>query len=259
MTSLSYLNGKITVCGGAANVDNNKCWKYNIRYNEWTELTSSAYIHGRHPSVVYDDKLYYFGPKGQSEVYDPLKNVWQSWPSPPVYSGVHACSVVWRDTIILIGGSDHPRGVQMFNLTTNSWKALNTMPPITRYAHACSKMPNDPNKFMIVGGQTEKRHVAIYDASIDYWSTAARTTYARFHSNLVVLGKRIFVLGGYADDERTAQDSVEEYLIQKDVWETKNIRMNERRDAHSVLSLPASLFDPQNLYTPFEDGCIGVK
>ena len=256
-SALVLLNGKIILCGGAS-ADTNKCWKYNIRYNEWTELTTSTFYHQTQPAQVYNEKLYYLNVNNQSEIYDPITNIWHHWAPPPVSHGDHSCMVTWRDTFIVLGGFGHPRGVDLYNITSNTWKSLNTMPPIPRAGHACSPMPNNPDKFMIVGGKSDKHHVAIYDARTDYWSTAAKTNTARFYARLVLLGKRIFVIGGGNDAENYDTDTVEEYLLDKDVWETKNIRISNRRSVFASLAVPASFFNDENLYSPFEDGCRGV-
>ena len=143
---LVLLDGKITLCGG---VTCNKCWRYNVRYNEWTELTTSTFFHLRQPAQVYKDQLYYLNINNQSEIYDPTTNVWRHWTPPPVSHGDHTCMVTWRDSFIVLGGYGHPRGVQLYNITTNTWKSLNTMPPIPRILLRCFCRQFDKNEFQL--------------------------------------------------------------------------------------------------------------
>jgi len=107
---LFYFNDKIMMCG---HPNNRQCWKYNIRYNEWTASTSSMYGHNYQPYLMYKDKLYAMHTPGYGEVYDDFNNAWDSWASPLVNQGDWSCMVAWRDSFILIGGSGNPRGVQV--------------------------------------------------------------------------------------------------------------------------------------------------
>ena len=255
--SLSFLNGRITSCGGYNQGGTTKCWKYNIRYNEWTELTASKYQHNLQPSQVYNNKLYYLNTANQSEVYDPELNVWTQWLPPPVYAGERPCLVTWKDSFILIGGSSNSRGVQLYNITRNQWSTLSIMPPISRVGYSCAQLPKKPNKFLILGGEAEKQHAAIYDASTDYWTTAAKSNLVRHYSSLSVLGNKVFAIGGLGD-ARKQIDTVEEYLISQDKWETKGVKLVPARHAFASLTIPADLFDSANLYTPFDEGCVSI-
>jgi len=193
----------------------------------------------------------------QSEIYDPELNTWTYWSPPPVGAGDRPCLVTWRDSFILIGGSSNPRGVQLYNITANSWSTLAQMPPIPRVGHACAQLPSsNPNRFLILGGEAERQHAAIYDAGTDYWTTAAKSTSGRAYSNLSVLGNRVFAIGGH--DGGKVLDTVEEYLVSQDKWEAKGVKLPGARHVQSAVTLSVDLFDSANLYTPLEEGCIGV-
>ncbi len=72
----------------------------------------------------------------------------------------------------------------MYNHTTSAWSILNNMPPVNRIGHSCEQMPNNPDKFMVVGGTADKQGSTIYDAVSDTWSPAARTITPRVYARL---------------------------------------------------------------------------
>ena len=41
--------------------------------------------------------------------------------------GVSSCAVLWKDSMVVVGGSLSPRSVVMFNFTQNMWKTLNSI------------------------------------------------------------------------------------------------------------------------------------
>ena len=190
------------------------------------------------------------------EIYNYATNTWSDWGTAPVQPGDQNCMVQWRDSFILLGGSGNPRGVQLYNITTNIWYSLNIMPPVTRVAHSCAPIPGQPDQFLVVGGLSEPQNVAIYDANIDTWTSAAKTNVPRRWAEMVVLGSRVFVIGGH--DGAKVQDSVEEYLVSKNVWEVKSAKLFGPRHIFGALAVPADLFAPVNIFAPLPGDCIGV-
>ena len=146
----------------------------------------------------------------------------------------------------------------MYNHTTKAWSILNNMPPINRVGHSCEQMPNNPDKFMAVGGTTEKQSATIYDAASDTWASAASTITPRVYARLELIGKRLFAIGGLTTNEQQSYDSVEEYIPDKNVWELKTTKMNIGRHRFGTMALSADLFDSSQLYTPINGGCKGV-
>ena len=98
-SAIVSLNGVITLCNGHS-PDTKKCWKYIIKTNEWAEIASTTYHHRWQPAAAYNNKMYYLNTNvfGISEVFDPVKNTWNYWRSPPVDHGLHACMINWRDS-----------------------------------------------------------------------------------------------------------------------------------------------------------------
>ena len=254
---MAVLNGKVTFCGGLG-TNTKKCWKYEIPTNEWIEITTSIYQHIKRPSIALNNKLYYLNNNGESEIFDPVTNTWTPWKSPPKESGSRPCLIAWKDSVIVIGGELHLRGVQLYNVTTDSWRTLNAITVGDFYAHSCVRMPKGSDKFLVVGGNSFYYNAAdIYDASTDSWKQIAETIKVRRFSNLVTLGKRIFAMGGH-DLGGVMSDTVEEYLIDKNVWELKNIRLPLGRGNSAALAVPANWFATKNLEKPLANGCQGI-
>ena len=245
------------VCGGVK-PNTKQCWRYNIKTNDWTGTVPTNYYHTRTPAAVYNNKVYYLNTGSNSEIFDPIKKTWINWKSAPKDQGAHPCMVTWRDSFIVIGGSDNLSGVQMYNITSDSWKTLRANPLGERMGHSCIQMPNSKDKYLVVGKTShDHRDSAIYDASTDSWRRVADTKFSSMHSSLTALGNRVFVMGGRAN-LRVMQDTVEEYLVDKDVWEVKSVRLPVKAIASAALSVPATWFDNKNLNKPLANGCKGV-
>ena len=257
-SAVAVLNGVITLCNGVM-PDTKRCWKYIINTNEWTEIAPTPSHHPRQPAAAYNNKMYYLNTNvfGISEVFDPVKNTWNYWRSPPVDHGLHACMINWRDSMIVIGGTSNFKGVQLYNITTDTWKTLGTNPLGERGGHSCIQMPQSKDKYLIVGKSTYgEKDAAIYDANTNTWKKIADTNNARLFSSAAVLGNRMFVIGGAASPN-VMLDTVEEYLIDKDVWEVKALRIPIAEANSAFLSLPATWFDSKNLAKPLANGCQG--
>ena len=134
---------------------------------------------------------------------------------------------------------------------------MGTNPLGERGGHSCIQMPQSKDKYLIIGKSThEHRDAAIYDASTDTWKKIADTNHSRQFSSAAVLGNRMFAIGGVANPP-IMLDTVEEYLIDKDVWEVKAQRIPIAEAGSAYLSLPASWFDNKNLAKPLANGCQG--
>lgn len=234
-SALNILNGMITLCGGIY-PNNQKCWKYNSSGNNWTEISTSKYVHFRQPAIKYYNKLYYLNVQGQSEIFDGDSNNWTSWISPPKDHGAHPCLITWRDAIIAIGGADS-RLVQMFNITTNTWKALSDNPLGNGYGLTCIQIPQSSNKYLIAGGGLI---TSIYDASSDTWRRVADAHFSKYAATAVLMGKRIFSFGGESGQQ---YDVVEEFIVDKEVWELKSFKLPNATAMCAAVSVPSSWFN----------------
>ena len=110
------------------------CWSYQIKTNAWEKFATSVYEHQRKPANVYDSKLYIVD-GANAEFYDFETTTWHLWPNVPNPIGVASCSVVWKDTLVVVGGTRgtgitgviSETGIQMFNFTSQLWTRLSDL------------------------------------------------------------------------------------------------------------------------------------
>ena len=65
--------------------------------------------------------------------------------SPPTTIGQGACSVIWKDTLIIFGGMSALTVVQQFNFTSGLWKNLAPM-AIAHYHFGCGILAQSKNE-----------------------------------------------------------------------------------------------------------------
>ena len=69
--------------------------------------------------------------------------------SPPTAIGQGACSVIWKDSVIIFGGSSALTVVQQFNFTSQLWKKLAPM-GIAHYWFGCVVLPQNKNEVLLI-------------------------------------------------------------------------------------------------------------
>jgi hypothetical protein len=107
---LVYVNEMIIACAGGKS-----CWEYKINENNWSVIATAPFTHSHQPGVVYQENVYVLD--GSSpQVFDPFSKTWSSWPTPPKKSGPAPSMVGWKDCILLLGGYNNFRGIQIFNM-----------------------------------------------------------------------------------------------------------------------------------------------
>ena len=183
----------------------------------------------------------------EQEVFDPVTNVWSSWPQPSVRYYYNNCIVPWKDSLYLLGAGDSKKVVQKYNVSTGSWTLMESSSPFETYSSGCAVLPN--GEIFVVGSfwPFSQRLSAIYNAERDEWRSVLHSTFRRDDTAAVVLGERIFAIGG-----SSSASSIEEYNVTADAWSVLNIRTIVPRKFHSVISVPAKLFD----HLP--GGCEGI-
>jgi hypothetical protein len=182
------------------------------------------------------------------KVLDPSSKTWSSWPSPPNKSG-HAPSMVgWKDCIILLGGKNNLRGVQIFNITKQTWTALDSsqVPMDMSYS---STLTLSNGEVFIVGSDQDAyiNSSAFYNPGEDSWVKLKETIRSRQGARLVLLGSKIFVVGG------RYSGLVEEFLLKTNAWKPVDAKLIISRNYMSVIALPAKLF------SHLQGGCQGVN
>jgi len=231
----------ISCCGGES------CWEYSAKENNWSVIATAPFSHNNQPGVVYQEKVYVMD-EPSPKVLDPSSKTWSSWPSPPNKSG-HAPSMVgWKDCIILLGGKNNLRGVQIFNITKQTWTALDSsqVPMDMSYS---STLTLSNGEVFIVGSDQDAyiNSSAFYNPGEDSWVKLKETIRSRQGARLVLLGSKIFVVGG------RYSGLVEEFLLKTNAWKPVDAKLIISRNYMSVIALPAKLF------SHLQGGCQGVN
>jgi hypothetical protein len=187
------------------------------------------------------NKLYLL--TGDAEVYDGATNIWTQLPDSPVYNSYETCSVVWRDSFILLSSFWDAFYYQKFNLTTQTWSVINTRAPIRSDYSGCVLLPSDE---IVLAGNSNAQ---LYNIVTNTWTILPNSTY--YYSSvpaMVQLGKRFFLI----DSEK---NQIEEFNYPSKTW--KNVAVPKllswERFGTVALEIPAGWF------AHLPGGCKGIK
>lgn len=254
--TLLLLNNQIYLCFGydySTKVQNKKCWIYDISTSSWLLRASSTFIMKNKIGFVYQNKMYLFHDEvGKSEMYDPVKDSWNTWNTNPLHDikiGMDECMVQLNDVVFIFGGDSAYYFAQMYNFTSNQWKNLSSM----AYPHAgfgCIILPQNPNQILVLGTTyfaSDLSRADIYDIANDAWIRATGSIYKRDGVQLISLGKRIFAIGGYPNG-----NMVEEYNYEYEYWSVAEAQLALSIFYSRLISVPAALFNFMSY------GCVGT-
>ncbi len=239
---LVYVNEMIIACSGGKS-----CWEYKIKENYWSLIAKAPFAHNYQPGVVYQEKVYVMD-ESNPQVFDTSSKTWSSWPLPPKKSGTAPSMVGWKDCIILLGGTSNLRGVQIFNITNQTWAVMDSSQvPMDIFWSSSLTLPN--GNVLIAGSHQNGYYysAAVYNPTDNSWTELEKTTTNHYGTRLVQLGSRIFATDGYQTD------LVEEFILETYTWKPVDVKFQVRRTGyHSLLALPAKLF------SHLQGGCQGV-
>ena len=223
------------------------CWSYDWNSDTWSNFSTGNNYHYGFPGASLDGKIYIAGNDfgTAEEVFDPATNVWSSWPKPSTYHGIYSCLLAWKDSLVLLGGQWASKTVEMFNTSSHTWLSLSSNAPIDIYATGCAVLPNE--EIIVVASYDNLKSAFIYNVLEDKWRQVEDSLYDRSWSALVVLGSRVFAVGGFGDPQ-----VVEEFIYSTESWKSVDARTLVERMEHSMISVPAELF------AHLPGGCSGV-
>ena len=240
---LVQADNKIIACSGGKS-----CWVYNPTEDSWSVVATAPFVHNFQPGVVYEEKVYIMD-ELNPQVLDPSSNTWLRWPTPPNESGVAPWMVGQKDTIILLGGQNNLKGIQIFNITEQTWTIMDSSQVTMDLRWSSSLTLNDGN-VIIVGSEKDdySYSAAIYAPTDNTWKELEKTETNHFGTRLVQLGGKVFAIEGGSND------LVEEFVLETETWKPVDVKLNVRRYGfHSLLALPARLF------SHLPGGCQGVE
>jgi hypothetical protein len=240
---LVYVDRMIIACAGLQS-----CWEYNAKEDSWSEVATAPFTHNWQPGVVYQGKVYVMD-EASPQVLNSSTMTWSSWPSPPNKSGNAPWMVGWEDCIILLGGESNLRGVQIFNITEQTWTVMNSSQVPMDMEWSSSLTLYNENVFIVGSDSAPSFHsAAFYNPADNSWLKLEEAFINHDGTRLVQLGSKIFAIDGYYSD------LIEEFLLETSTWrEIDNELLIKRNGQHSVLALPARLF------SHLPGGCQGVE
>jgi len=245
---VAVVNGKIYAIGGLNNdtqLDVNE--EYNPVTDKWATRASMPTARSGFAIAVYQNKIYCIGGTvgdsddlvsgftGVNEVYDPVKNTWETKASMPT-PRADLCASVVDGKIYLIGGKEywevnpfyHELAVnEVYDPANNSWSTMASM-PIPAFGYA-SEVVDD--KIYVIGGarqfQEELGNLTaiganqVYDFKNNTWSSrASLPVVVSYAAACVTSGvtapRRIYVVGGF--DQSNYSNATYAYDFERDVW-----------------------------------------
>ena len=234
LPSLAFVDGNVIACPSYT-PESNICWSYNISENVWSSSIVLKYTHSVVPGIAFDNKLYIIDDV-HPEVYDPRNNSLSLWPVPPRIIGELPCLVLWKDTIIAIGGLQNQQLVLSFNTSSKLWSILNESSPFSLYGLSCILLPTDD--VLVAGPYFDPYKSALYNIKTYSWMQLNDVKYNRAGSTMFSLNGRIFIMGSNSQDVNI----VEEYISSNKTWIALYSKPKTRPFFTSTLPLPANLF-----------------
>ncbi len=240
---LVYVKKMIIACSGGKS-----CWEYKVKENNWSMVATAPFTHNYQPGVVFQEKVYVID-ESNPQMFDPSSKTWSSWPSPPKKTGGAPTMVGWKDCILLLGGNSNRRGVQIFNVSEQTWTVMDSSQVLMDLQWSSSLTLVNENLF-IVGAYSDGFYnsAVFYNPTDNSWVKLQDSVTDHLGTRLVLLGSRIFAIDGFQTD------LVEEFMLETNTWKPVDIELLIKRTGHhSVLALPAILF------SHLQGGCQGVN
>ena len=149
--------------------------------------------------------------------------------------------------MIWFGGSSAKRTVERFQVSSQTWITLDSDAPFDINESGCAVLPTE--EILIVGSLigSYRKSAFIYNVLENEWLQVEDSFYDRRGSALVVVGSRVFAVGG--DGNATA---VVEFIYSTKSWVSVDATVLVGRSFHSMISIPAELF------AHLPGGCTGV-
>ena len=218
----------------------------------WTTLTPLPAPRQEVAVAAWREQVWVIGGFGNSadpvasvESYDPVHNVWESWPPLPV-AVHHAAAAVVDDRLFVVGGYSGGRvqwtpleNVYEFVGERGVWEARAPM-PTPRGGLAVAVLGS---RLHALGGSADRVTNAheIYDPATNRWTTVNAMPTARDHLAAVGFQGRVWALGGRASFMGEQYGNVEIYDPATDSWRT-GPALPTGRGGLTAVALPDRIF-----------------
>lgn len=190
--------------GGLSNVPTDRVAVYDLRTRSWSEAARLPAPRGGHAAAVHEGRIHVFGGGNarstiaDHDVYDPATDRWRTLAPLPRAMGSPA-GVVADGRVWSIGGrsgSSDFGDVHVYDAARDAWLPG---PPIEPRGTAGAVRYR--GAIHLFGGESQARGVTLSDVlrldpSAGTWTLAASLPSPRNYARAVVLGDRVYVIGG---------------------------------------------------------------
>ena len=165
----------------------------------------------------------------------------------------YVLQVVWRDKFIIFGGKLGGKAVQMFSISSSIWSSLEPMISARNF-FSCTLLPSRTTILVLstVPGINETT-AELLNPATNTWASTGSTLYPRAGASLVVLGHRVFAIGGNFNPlPANLSATAEEYDLKSGNWSLAKAGLITGRRIFGAVSVPAAIFDT------LPNKCVGV-
>uniref|UniRef100_A0A672IGA3 Kelch-like family member 33 n=1 Tax=Salarias fasciatus TaxID=181472 RepID=A0A672IGA3_SALFA len=251
----AVLNGQLYVFGGKKYYGNgdvlNSVYRFDPLQNSWESLAGMLEKRSSFSAVVLDGKILAIGGQSESgftdsvERYCPATNTWSfSWPLDLPLSG-HVAKIL-HGRIFVSGGrnADYPCVASMFLYhpeTGSTYLASMASPR----AHHCMEVLG--GRLYVAGGVcsgpgadvADQLSCEVYCPAADAWAAFAPLPVPHVGAGSAVLEGKLYVLGGYSQEDYSDTKTVRRYDPAAQRWENMGKMPGPNNDIRaSVLCLP---------------------
>ncbi|KAK8737119.1 hypothetical protein OTU49_004805 [Cherax quadricarinatus] len=244
----AVLNNQLYVIGGCFNQSLQENihpfgFRYNPQHNKWSTMAPMQRERCRFSLSVLGGQLYAVGGASEAsddgigedeslcEAYNPTSDTWTPIAGLPGARAQHAAAAL-NCLLYVSGGLEGDQvldSCHAYNPSTGVWEPR--APLLTpRADHYCVTYDNC---LYICGGWYEDDAtntrvlvdtIDCYNPNTDSWVVVSRVPTPRYHAGIVVMGSRLYVIGGFHSDATfdRATGVIECYDLETGVWSVEN-------------------------------------
>lgn len=230
-------NNKIYVINGYDNLlstELNTMEVFDLATCRWSSLTGPSEAASEVCAVSNGTSIFLFGNSGTAnyQKYNIATGVWSNITNPPNKTDNPSCCWDGNNTIYLIGGysgAGYKRYTYAYTIDTNGFSTKAVLPPSSGRGWGTCQYYG--GKVYYIGGEdttAARANVYEFDCAGNTWTTKTPMPAARVSLASVIVGSKIYVLGG-KDAAGAEQASVFIYDIPTDSWSIARQQMPVER------------------------------
>ena len=248
------VGGQIAMAGDGSHATNT-AFRYNPQDGKWLQITSMITSRTYFSLVTLTDGLLAIGGKHNRvslrsvEKYNFKSNDWVCVASLPNTLFSHA-GCMHRDNVYISGGcpgENFTDQVHCYDPLRDGWRLCSPMNQSRGY-HV---MVSHNDQILVCAGNTnagsraDVLNIETYDVETDQWTILSEAGQGQSEAPAVQIKNQLFILGGYSWNMHSFLDLVQCYDLDKDKWETLDVRLPEPMTGGVAcsLQLPNKLFD----------------